>query len=249
MKIRQRVIITLEVFIIGLLMYMAHRMGIVPQIDVPQALKDFFNDGYVANIICSVLSLLLVYYCQLAYCKFRLKRDFRFNEALTDLYSANSDAKKLLSKWNKTDSLKFYRENKSTIKLIHDEYLYPNNSIVWDSINTVFFLNINFKLLGIVNNIKNRLPTMDRLWQDVSQEDESITDRTVDLLFMDIEFLSEYCDDLFDYFNFDLSLQQKTAEYIPMGPLEFMKLSHKQQIKLMMQARRKAKKELRKKEK
>lgn len=34
-----------------------------------------------------------------------------------------------------------------------------------------------------------------------------------------------------------------------MGSLELMKLSRKQQIKVMMQARRKAKKELRKKEK
>lgn len=249
MRFRQKIIILLEVVIVGLLIFIIYKLGFCPNVDVPQFLKDFLNNGYVTNIICSVASLFLVYYFQLAYCKYRLKQDIRFNEALTDLYSANSDAKELLSKWNNTDSLKFYHENKSTIKLIHDEYLYPNNSIVWDSINTVFFLNINFKLLGIVNNIKNRLPTMDRWWQDVSQEDESVTDRTVDLLLMDIKFLSEYCDELFDYFNFDLSLQQKTAEYIPMGALEFMKLPRKQQIKLMSEARRKAKKELRKKEK
>lgn len=224
-------------------------MGFLPSIDIPQFLQDFFNNGYVTNIVCSIVSLLLVYYFQLVYCKHRLKQDVRFNEALTDLYSANSDAKELLDKWNGKDSLKFYHENKTIIKLIHDEYLYPNNRIVWDSINTVFFLNINFKLLGIVNHIKNRLPTMDQWWKDVSQEDQSVTDRTVDLLFMDIKILSEYCDELFDYFNFDLSLQQKTAEYIPMGALEFMKLPRKQQIKLMSEARRKAKKELRKKEK
>lgn len=249
MRFRQRVIIVLEVLIVGILIFMVCRMELLPQIDVPQFVKDFFNNGYVTNMVCSVASLFLVYYFQLAYCKYRLKQDIRFNEALTDLYSANSDAKELLGKWNKTDSVRFYHENKSTIKIIHDEYLYPNNSIVWDSINTVFFLNINFKLLGIVNNIKNRLPTMDRWWKDVSKEDESVTNRTVDLLFMDIKFLSEYCDELFDYFNFDLSLQQKTAEYIPMGALEFMKLPRKQQLKLMSKARRKAKKELRKKEK
>lgn len=249
MKNRQRVIITLEVFIIGLLMYMSYRMGIYPHIDIPQFLKNFFNNGYVTNIVCSVLSLLLVYYFQLVYCKFRLKQDHRFNEALTDLYSANCDAKELLRKWDKTNEVEFFNENKIMLKLIHDEYMYPNNSIVWDSISTVFFLNINFKLLSIINNIKNRLPTMDRWWERLSMDDKPVDKHLVHTFLMDIHFMSEYCDDLFDYFNFDLSLHNETMELIPISALEFRELPRRQQLKLIREARRKAKKKLRKKEK
>ena len=247
MRGRQNIIIVLEMIIIGLLMFLIDKLGFMPELDIPVWVIGIINNAYVTNIICSIASLILVYYGQLAYCKYRLKQDFRFDEALNDLYTANSEAKEMLSEWKNGDPVAFYEDQKTRMKMVHDMFLYPNNSIVWDSINTVFFLNINFKLLGIVNHIKNRLPTMDDWWKRLLKEEDSRKEDAIRSYLTDIRFLSEYFDELFEYFNFDLTLQQKTNEYITLDPIELMRLPINQQAKIFREARKKAKRALRNK--
>ena len=44
-----------------------------------------------------------------------------------------------------------------------------NNDILIESLQSCFFLNLNFKLLSIVNNIKNRLPNIRNGYPEIKE--------------------------------------------------------------------------------
>ena len=57
--------------------------------------------------------------------------------------------------------IEFYIKHRADFELSNLALTYHNNWILIESIQTVFFINLNFKLLSIVNNIKNRKPNLD----------------------------------------------------------------------------------------
>ena len=88
---------------------------------------------------------------------------------------------------------------------------------------------------------------MDDWWKRILKEDDSRKENVIRSYLTAIRFLSEYFDELFEYFNFDLTLQQKTNEYITLDSIELMRLPINQQAKIFREARKKAKKALRNK--
>ena len=55
---------------------------------------------------------------------------------------------------------KFYKEYEVDFEMMAYSLSCENNDILIESLQSCFFLNLNFKLLNIVNNIKNRLPNI-----------------------------------------------------------------------------------------
>ena len=89
-----------------------------------------------------------------------------------------------------------------------------NNDILIESLQSCFFLNLNFKLLNIVNNIKNRLPNIRNGYPEIKEicenyelnndEDmlKSIENRFPHYL-IDLRFMATYWQELLDYLNYD----------------------------------------------
>jgi len=210
-------------------------------------LQRVLDNQYFVNIFCSFVVIFIAYFTHIAYCKRKLLSDFRFEEALSGLYSNVEQAEELLAELqsSKISMSEFYYQNKSSLGFVHDLFLYPNNSIIWDSISTVFFINLNFRLLGILNNIKNRIPTLDEWWKSI---EESSTDRieyNVKYYLLDLKFLCQYLHELFDYFSYSDELTKLANKHLSVSILELYNMPKKKQRKILAEAYKKARKEIR----
>ncbi len=65
--------------------------------------------------------------------------------------------------------MEFYSKHKHDFDLCNLILTYPNNEILIDSVQTVFFINLNFKLLIIINNIKNRKLNLDKKYRNIKK--------------------------------------------------------------------------------
>lgn len=83
--------------------------------------------------------------------------------------------------------------------------VYENNKILLDSVSTVFFININFKVLNLVNNIKNRMPTVQKHYDNI-ENFASADYYSIEHMNTDLRFLSDYYKDLFEYLNVNMLL-------------------------------------------
>lgn len=196
-------------------------------------IKRVLHNDYVVNILCTIITAVVLYALQIKYSKYKLKQDFRCNEIMSDLYEGikcagriKSEAKKIeFDCSDKTDYrekmiseskkyYEFYFENKTDFDLSHLILTYPNNDILIDSIQSVFFINLNFKLLNIVNNIKNRKPNLEREYPKIESlfkkyKDEQQENDLISLGFeiknyiTDVGFMGQYCFELLNYLGYD----------------------------------------------
>ena len=198
-------------------------------------LNKFFTNDYVVNILCTIITAVTLYVLQIKYSKYKLKRDFRCNEIIHDLYRGIESAYKIRSNAKQIrieiDSLgdidfcekerikskkyyDFYNTNKADFHLSHLALTYHNNDILIDSIQTVFFLNLNFKLLNIVNNIKNRKPNLvkeypkieslyEKYEKEAKESDFLALGNEIEQYITDVGFMGEYCLDLLNYLGYD----------------------------------------------
>ena len=83
-----------------------------------------------------------------------------------------------------------------------------------ESIQSCFFINLNFKLLEILNNVKNRLPNLRNKYPEIEElenkykenADEEVMLRLGEklaLYFVDAKFMADYWKELFDYLEYD----------------------------------------------
>lgn len=229
--------------------------------------KVFYND-YVVNILCTIITAAVLYFLQIKYSKYKLRQDFRCNEIMKDLYEGikcahniKTEAKKIV--FDYSDNLdyheitilkskkyyEFYVENKNDFHLSHLIFTYPNNDILIDSIQSVFFINLNFKLLNIVNNIKNRKPNLEREYPKIESlfekyKNEQQENDLISLGFeiknyiTDVGFMGQYCFELLNYLGYDQVIIQIYRKVInSMYPYEndhiaLMNLPEKEQKKI-----------------
>lgn len=200
-----------------------------------EVFNNFFTNDYVVNILCTIITAIALYILQIKYSKYKLKRDFRCNEIIHDLYSGIESAYKIQSNAKhirfELDSLNnidfcekekikskkyydFYNANKAYFYTSHLALTYHNNDILIDSIQMVFFLNLNFKLLNIVNNIKNRKPNLEKKYPQIeslyekyekeAKESDLVTlGNDIEQYITDVGFMGEYCLDLLNYLGYD----------------------------------------------
>ena len=91
---------------------------------------------------------------------------------------------------------------------------YEGNNLLIESIQSCFFINLNFKLLEILNNVKNRLPNLRNKYPEIEElenkyketADEEIMLRLGEklaLYFVDAKFMADYWKELLDYLGYD----------------------------------------------
>lgn len=174
-----------------------------------------------------------------------LKRDSTMD---FDLYR-KEEAIKLLS---------FYKKHKADFDICNIALTYHNNWLLIDSVQTVFFINLNFKLLNIVNNIKNRRPNLEEEYPKIKDLFElykkDSNDKTLVQLgfeihrfLVDIDFMAKYWYALLDYLGYDpmpvkLYIELFKNEYPEYNDnlSEFFKLPVSQQNKLSRKVQNKA---------
>ncbi|MCI8369371.1 MAG: hypothetical protein HFJ81_07060 [Clostridia bacterium] len=201
--------------------------SIFTQIPFWNSVKEFFENGYVINVITSIAVIILMYFIQLTYCKRKIKQDYRCNEVIEDIQDGLDKSNALISaadiflgtKLNdqtteeQHNHYQFYNDNKAKFDVINPIFTYENNDILISSIQSVFFINLNFKLLNIINNIKNRLPTISAKYKDIEklfvESDKNNTeticklDNQIKHYLIDLRFMTQYWQKLLDYLKYD----------------------------------------------
>ena len=68
----------------------------------------------------------------------------------------------------------FYTEHKGDIHLANLSLSYGGNDLLVESIQSCFFINLNFKLLEILNNVKKRLPNLRKNYLEIEKLEKNI---------------------------------------------------------------------------
>lgn len=247
-----------------------------------ETLAAFFQNDYVVNIACTILTAIALYFFQIKYSKHKLKNDFRCNEIIHDVYDGierthlliknsepvSEEVEKIRENQTKDfdvrrkeealQYLAFYKKHKVDFEICNLSLTYHNNWILIDSVQTVFFINLNFKLLNIVNNIKNRRPNLEEEYPQIKElfdlyEKENNDNTLVQLgaeirsFLLDIDFMAKYWFALLDYLGYDpmpvkLYCELFKKEYPEYNDQlsEFFRLPISQQNRMSRKVRRKA---------
>lgn len=190
------------------------------------------QNTYFSSIVCSIIAVLIIYFAQVSYSKKMLKKDFRCNEIIEVLYSGIELYCKIMDEIperterksdenvderRKKDAINFYeyyKRNKADVDIITLSLSYKNNDILIDSLQSCFFINLNFKLLNILNNIKNRLPNLRESYPiikkifekyELENDEKELLDLGIRLptYLVDLRFMSMYWKQLLDYLGYD----------------------------------------------
>lgn len=198
---------------------------------------------YFSGVACSIIAVVIIYKWQVWYSKRKLKQDFRCNESIEDIYDGIETVGKYaplvperekgskdcdyneLRKKNAQKYVDFYLEHKGDIYLANLALSYGGNDLLIDSIQSCFFINLNFKLLEILNNVKNRLPNLRNKYPEIEELEKKYKEIPSEELmiqlgeelasyFVDAKFIAGYWKQLFDYLDYDRTfIKQFVATY------------------------------------
>lgn len=190
------------------------------------------TNTYFSGVACSIIAVIIIYKWQVLYSKRKLKQDFRCNECIEGIYDGIKAVRKYMplvpkkEKWdrvcdyeefrkkNAKKYIDFYGEHKGDIYIANLTLSYKGNDLLIDSIQSCFFINLNFKLLGILNHVKNRLPNLRNKYPKIEKlakeyiesasEDIMIQlGETLDSYFVDARCMADYWQKLLDYLEYD----------------------------------------------
>lgn len=194
--------------------------------------KSIIANSYFCSVVCSIIAVIIIYKWQVWYSKRKLKQDFRCNECIEGIYDGIEEFVKYapaipekekstedsdyfeLRKKNALLYVEFYEKHKGEIYIADLALAYEGNDLLIESIQSCFFINLNFKLLGIMNNVKNRLPNLrkkypkiEALYQQYKETHEEKVmielGETLSGYFVDARFMAYYWKELFDYLEYD----------------------------------------------
>ena len=198
-------------------------------------IKSVLNNSWFCSICCSIIAVYLIYKWQVWYSKRKLKADFRCNEVIEGVYDGieefvkfyqevpakeQSDGCKtdedylLLRKKNAQVLVDFYSKYKGEVFVANWAMAYDGNDLLLDSIQSCFFINLNFELLSIINHVKNRLPNLRKKYHEIeeiftryeknqNEEDLIKLGNILPTYFMHLKLMAVYWKALFDYLGYD----------------------------------------------
>ena len=160
-------------------------------------IKSVLNNSWFCSICCSIIAVYLIYKWQVWYSKRKLKADFRCNEVIEGVYDGIEEF------------VKFYQEVPTK-----EQSDGCKTDLLLDSIQSCFFINLNFELLSIINHVKNRLPNLRKKYPEIeeiftryeknqNEEDLIKLGNILPTYFMDLKFMAVYWKALFDYLGYD----------------------------------------------
>ena len=125
---------------------------------------------YVSGIVCSIIGVFIVVWWQVTYSKVKLKENKRTRESLKHLSIGMSKFEELQEEYTYIQDnglkdaikdrrlfLKKSEEKKEDLDYLNSELAGEKRDILIDSIETCFFLNLNFDVLEVVNDLKYNL--------------------------------------------------------------------------------------------
>lgn len=220
----RKVMLSLTLLCLTLLTLIAWEVGVFMAIaGLPSfpLVEKIVANTYFSGVACSIISVVIIYKWQVWYSKRKLKQDFRCNECIEDIYDGieaidkytplvpekekgneGSDFTELRMK-NAQRCVDFYLEHKGDIYRANLALSYEGNDLLIDSIQSCFFINLNFKLLEILNNVKNRLPNLrnqypkiedlEKKYKETRSEELMIQlGETLATYFVDAKFMAGY---------------------------------------------------------
>lgn len=256
-----------------LLILIAQKVGVFAVIvdtDFFVLVEKITKNVYFSGVSCSIIAVIIIYKWQVWYSKKKLKQNFRCNECIQSIYNGiekfreyaplipekendNCDYKNLKKK-NAQRYAKFYNEHKCEIYSANLELSYEGNDLLIESIQSCFFINLNFKLLEILNNVKNRLPNLrenypeieklEKKYKETDNEDVMIRlGEKLDIYFIDVKFMVDYWRELLDYLEYDPTLVRTfVSVYNKYYGLEKIPLSEEIQNNQMLRISREVRK-------
>lgn len=185
-----------------------------------------FTNSYFIGITSSIIGIIILYIFNNYYCKYMIKTDVRCKEIMDDLalmsYFLIDDFYEKRNLFNEDAGIdlsgdfisEFMNHTFISIKFNATSLASDNNLILIQSLETSFLTNINFKLLNIINNIKNRYPNIKKDINNINNyfnvwnkhQNSSSLDDLVDELRhfkVDVFFLIKYWLTLLDYLKYD----------------------------------------------
>jgi len=233
--------------ILSLILYISQTREIKPFV-FQDALQIVLNNQYFVNVICSFVVIFIIYYLQIGFCKRKLMKDIRFKEELSHMGSSVELAESMLSdlKSSKDTLVEFFDKHGAVFEVLQSEFVNLNGSIILESINTVFFINLNFKLLEVLNNIKSCNSNLNRTWEYIvaNISDNKVTENVVSMYFIYLKDICNYLRILFKYFYYDVELEKLAFKFLTTDIRAFLDMSEKEMKKEMKKAYRKARKEI-----
>ena len=231
----RKVILSLTLLSLIVLLLIAWKVGVftaIAGLSFFPLIEKIAANTYFSGVICSIIAVVIIYKWQMWYSKRKLKQDFRCNECIEGIYdgieavskyapliperkreNANNDYTER-RKENAQKYVDFYQEHKGDIRLANLALSYKGNDLLIDSIQSCFFINLNFKLLEILNNVKNRLPNLRNKYPEIEELErkykETLSEELMIQLgeklasyFVDARFMAVYWKKLFDYLEYD----------------------------------------------
>lgn len=179
------------------------------------------TNPYVSGIVYTLGLLYIVYAIQIDRSKRRIKRDFRCNEVMEDVDHSISEFNELISSKNADDSYKdFIIQHKTKLSVVKLGLTYFNNNILIESLKRCFFINLNFELLAIINNLENRLPNITDEKKSVSSflelgnnSEATFEENDAKYYLMDLKYLAGYWRALLNYLEYDNLYSKELAKY------------------------------------
>ena len=231
----RKVMLSLTVICLILLSLIAWKVGVFTMIvSTPffSLAERIVTNTYFSGISCSIIAVIIIYKWQVWYSKRKLKQDFRCNECIESIYDGIEEfckyALSIPEKTKATDScdytelrkanakkyVDFYDEHKGEIYLANLMLSYEGNDLLIESIQACFFINLNFKLMEILNNVKNRLPNLRKRYPEIenmAKEYEDVADEKImirlgealNIYFTDVKLMASYWKELLDYLKYD----------------------------------------------
>lgn len=196
-------------------------IGSISELNEPlHTINSIISNPYISGLIYSIGLIFVVFSVQIIISKRKIKHDFRCAEIMEDLFDGIFSLEEIMKNRKDDESDKdFIITNKARLSTIKQILIYDNNNILIESLNLCFFLNLNFELLGIINNIKNRIPNIkkdgrvsDYLNYDKNSNSD-FTENDAHIYLTDLQFLAGYWKALLDYLDYDNSYNQILLQY------------------------------------
>lgn len=200
--------------------------------NVFNVLSAIFNNSYFSGISCSIIAVVIIYIIQLNYSKGMLKKDICCSEIIVDIYFSIDRCREILNKVSEIEEkfkkngelldeqqyakelCSFYNENECIIESIIEGLASDKNDLLIDSVQMCFLINLNFKLLNIMNGIKGWLLDIRTKYNGIckTHADCKTNDSyemliklqfELSCLFDGLKYISIYWKQLLDYLNYD----------------------------------------------
>lgn len=234
----RKVVLIILLISLGLLVMIATSVGAlevlknIGQMKALELLGNIVRNTYISSVLCSIIAVIMIYIVQVQYSKRMLKKDFRCNEIIEDLYRNITEVVSVLKEaperqsWDEKEEydekrkkdavryLEYYKKHKGILDIASYALYYYNNDILIESVQSCFLINLNFKLLSIINNIKNRLPNLRKNHPEIQHlyEEYKTTGDMETLMslgnmipsyIVDLRFMAIYWKKLLDYLGYD----------------------------------------------